>query len=253
LTSKSYAESTSFWNSIISSHIEIELLWISGIINPNVDKIELDLANFEIPARAIETLSKRGCLMRVITIGSVLEALEEVNNYIESKKKLSSLLASGLNESQYLHVRTHTLVGKVEPPLHMFLGQLSQSIRTSTSFTMSSGTQTREYIPYTAVASYLTGQVGRASGSNDQGIKSLGGAEPVKLIDLALTAATVLNPRVSVVINDSLDPPSEVSGHKAKNDVSLKNLESSMDTALRFLRIWGDFHPRSRSVFPQLR
>jgi len=191
--------------------------------------------------------------VRVITIGSVLEALDEVNDYIESKKQLSRFLASEVNEAKFLHVRTHTLVGTVEPPQHMFLGQLSRAIRTSTSFTMSSGTQTREYLPYTAIASYLTEQVSGSAGSNDKGIKSLGGAEPVRLIDMALTAVTFLNPRASVVINDSLDPPSESSGSPAKNDISLKNLDSSIETGLRFLRIWSDLHPGSRSVFPQLR
>lgn len=228
------------------------MVWISGIINPNVPKRHLSRANFEIPAHAIEILSKKGYLDRVVTIGSVLESLGPVNNYISSKLQLSKFLASEIEESKFLHVRTHTLLGEVEPPPHMFLGQLSSAIRESVPFVMSSGHQTREYIPYSSVGAFLFEQVAGVDPTKHVGIKNVGGAHPVKLIDLAEAATAALNPRVSVVTDDALDPRGEASGCRAENEIKLENLADSMGTALRFLRIWRDVHPGSSTVFPQL-
>jgi hypothetical protein len=228
------------------------LVWISGIINPHVSKRHLSRANFEIPAHAIEILSKQGCLERVVTIGSVLESIGPVNNYISSKLQLSKFLSSEIEESKFLHVRTHTLVGEVESPPHMFLGQLSRAIRESAPFVMSSGHQTREYIPYSSVGAFLFEQVAGADPSKHVGIKNVGGAQPVKLIDLAEAATAALNPLVSVVTDNALDPIAEVPGRRAENEIKLDNLADSKEKALRFLRVWRDFHPGSSAVFPQL-
>ena len=53
-------------------------------------------------------------------------------------------MAARSSEGRFLHIRLHTLYGGVVKP-YMFLGQVLQSLRSGTPFSMSSGDQLREY------------------------------------------------------------------------------------------------------------
>jgi hypothetical protein len=117
-----------------------------GVLSKDADMRTLNHVNIEIPKLIAQGII--GTSSRVITYGSIMEkhpGIVSTNPYIASKKYLSEYLIKNVDYLSFLHLRMHTLYGGERIHPHMFLGQLFNSVSTSSKFSMSSGAQLREY------------------------------------------------------------------------------------------------------------
>ena len=118
------------------------IMILSGIMNPDEDKEFIFKINYELPKNIIK--ANEGTNNKIVTFGSVMEDLSpQANNYISSKKKLSSFVEE--SKVDILSLKIHTLYGGGPPNEFMFLGQLLESFKNKNIFEMSSGNQLREY------------------------------------------------------------------------------------------------------------
>ena len=128
--------------------IEPDLIFnAAGEVDPNANYSKLNNLNFNLPKNL--ELYSRSHGIKLITFGTILENLEnlaEANPYLSSKRKYFEYFQKvALGESHSLHVQIHTWYGLDRPHLHMFLGQIFQSLKENEPFKMSAGNQLREY------------------------------------------------------------------------------------------------------------
>jgi nucleoside-diphosphate-sugar epimerase len=165
-----------------------DIIFASGLTDPNASAADLALANVEQPVGVIEgTLDRKQ--FRYLTIGSVLETfsgLTTSNRYLASKEALwarvKGLAADPLLAGRIMHLRGHTFYGGAPAP-HLFLGQMYESLRAGRPFRMSEGRQFREYAHVDDVALSIIALLTRAW--TDQVAIDLSSGEPVRLSDLA--------------------------------------------------------------------
>lgn len=120
----------------------------AGIIDPGKSLLDLETVNFQLPRNLLEATNDLS--IPLYTFGSIMEKDRNCrvsNKYLSSKRKFRSYLDE-LDKSKrnfHLHFLVHTWYGVEKLPEHMFLGQIAKSIIEKKPFTMSSGTQMREY------------------------------------------------------------------------------------------------------------
>lgn len=165
-----------------------DIVFASGLTDPNASATDLALANVEQPVGVIEATIDRK-QFRYLTIGSVLETfsgLTTSNRYLASKKALwarvQGLAADSLLDGRIMHLRGHTFYGGAPAP-HLFLGQMYDSLRAGRPFRMSEGRQFREYAHVDDVALSIIALLARTW--TDQVAIDLSSGEPVRLSDLA--------------------------------------------------------------------
>jgi nucleoside-diphosphate-sugar epimerase len=165
-----------------------DIIFASGLTDPNASAADLALANVEQPVGVIEgTIDRKQ--FRYLTIGSVLETfsgLTTSNRYLASKEALwarvKGLAADPLLAGRIMHLRGHTFYGGAPAP-HLFLGQMYDSLRAGRPFRMSEGRQFREYAHVDDVALSIIALLTRAW--TDQVAIDLSSGEPVRLSELA--------------------------------------------------------------------
>lgn len=120
----------------------------AGIIDPAKSTLDLNRVNFQLPRNLLEATNHLE--IPLYTFGSIMERDETCrvsNNYLYSKRKFKSYIDSlgKAKKGFHLHFLVHTWYGVEKIPEHMFLGQIVKSLIEKKTFSMSSGTQMREY------------------------------------------------------------------------------------------------------------
>ena len=123
------------------------ILNAAGEVDPKANSSKLSNLNFNLP-KNLEVYA-RSCGIKLVTFGTILENLENLavsNPYLASKRQyLEHFQKVVPGKSHSLHVQIHTWYGLNKPHMHMFLGQIFQSLKTNEPFKMSAGNQLREY------------------------------------------------------------------------------------------------------------
>lgn len=116
----------------------------SGLLDPRLPHDSLLAVNYRLPRNVISAALPLG--MRVVTFGTVMEAMHNVGNaYIDSKRRLGEYVNSACGRGAVTHVQIHTLYGSGAPTPSMFLGQIAHALHAGEPFRMTSGRQLREY------------------------------------------------------------------------------------------------------------
>jgi nucleoside-diphosphate-sugar epimerase len=166
----------------------VDVVFASGLTDPNASAPDLALANVEQPVSVIEATLDRN-QFRYLTIGSVLEtrlSLTASNRYLASKAALwahiKRVAVDPRLDGRIMHLRGHTFYGGAPAP-HSFLGQMYDSLRAGRPFRMSEGRQLREYAHVDDVALSIIALLGRPwMGPVDLNLNT---GEPVRLSELA--------------------------------------------------------------------
>jgi nucleoside-diphosphate-sugar epimerase len=122
---------------------EIELHFCFGNTNSTENLDRLMQINCHWPL-----LIARQALMRnfrIVTYGSALEIFGIRNNYFETKRAFAAELGKLESRNRWTNVHLHTLYSDSRPRPHMFLGQIYSALQNSSSFSMTSGKQLREF------------------------------------------------------------------------------------------------------------
>jgi nucleoside-diphosphate-sugar epimerase len=167
---------------------DVDIVFASGLTDPNASATDLALANVEQPIGVIEaTVDWKQ--YRYLSIGSILEtrfSLAQSNRYLASKMALwthiERLAVDSRLNGRIMHLRGHTFYGGAPAP-HLFLGQMYGSLREARAFRMSEGRQLREYAHVDDVAWSIVSLLAR-SWTGPVAI-DLNSGEPVRLSDLA--------------------------------------------------------------------
>lgn len=157
------------------------IIFIACGITNNNEKNDLIDVNFMLPRNIFLAIKNEP--VTVITFGSILETLmPNFNSYSKSKKMLSDFIEN-LEASifSYLHIRLHTLYGGNKIHKHMFLGQILDAINSNSIFSMTAGTQLREYHHINDVMIGLDWLIK----NGHSGIINFNNGKPVQLIHLA--------------------------------------------------------------------
>jgi hypothetical protein len=219
----------------------ILVIWASGLINPLASRSELQFVNYELPSKFLSHLRESVASLEFVSVGSVLESFESVNNYIQSKKSLYYWLQSEFPGNAFVHIRTHTLVNESIPPSHMFLGLLAKSLADGGEFRMSEGLQFRQYIEFRVLVKHI---VGLLSGPmfSESGIQYFGGSKPVQLRTLVEKLSVRHNPKVKLVFDASLNPSQDFYNQNLQPRSMPNNLEDSLSLITRLMPKWIEQH-----------
>jgi nucleoside-diphosphate-sugar epimerase len=166
----------------------VDVVFASGLTDPNASAADLALGNVEQPISVIEATIDRN-QFRYLTIGSVLEtrlSLTESNRYLASKAALwahiKRVAVDPRLDGRIMHLRGHTFYGGAPAP-HLFLGQMYDSLRAGRPFRMSEGRQLREYAHVDDVALSIITLLARTW--TGPIVTDLNSGEPVRLSELA--------------------------------------------------------------------
>lgn len=168
-------------NYIEDSEKDTTILVAAGIMDPKHNHDDLWYTNYYLPIEIIKTLSKTNS--RIITVGTMFECMQpDLNEYVKSKRALSDWIQNFDKSSCAVvnHFRLHTLYGSYRPNKQMFLGQLLNSLEKNSQFTMSTGTQLREYHNLSTVVNIIA----RYQNLGDR-IVEISHGKPLKLIQIA--------------------------------------------------------------------
>lgn len=190
---------TERWTEIqraVASYTGVDILFASGLTDPQAPAEDLMLGNVEIPTRVIDATASDP-RYRYITIGSVLENFAKLaahNRYLASKAALSARIQAFKDDlrlkGRIVHLRLHTLYGGPPAP-HSFLGQIYESLLTQRPFLMSAGRQLREYSYVADVASSIMAL--QARNWQKSMVFDLSTGQPVTLRQLALAVFRAFN------------------------------------------------------------
>ena len=154
----------------------------SGVLNAKESMEIIDRVNYELPWNIIESLE--GLTVKIITFGTILENIRNIDNqYVKSKIKLSDKISEfKSNVTKITHFRLHTLYGYDLPSKFMFLGQIFEALKNKKEFEMTSGYQIREYHHLDDVVASIDVLL-----SNDvEGISEITSGNGIRLRDLGL-------------------------------------------------------------------
>lgn len=127
-------------------HNHIQRVYVAaGILNPSVAEDLHTAVNYLLPRNIILAAEKYG--FGVTTVGTIMERFSQADNaYIRSKRSLGQFVSEQAEQGWPVsHVQVHTLYGTGKPSPFMFLGQMLDALNRNEKFSMSSGTQLREY------------------------------------------------------------------------------------------------------------
>ena len=177
-----------FVNNIKNNDI---LILTKAILNKNLNKAFIYDINYFFPKNIINALDKIKKNLKIFTFGSIHEHSKIINNYLESKRKLTEFITNfNSNYLKIFHFRLHTIYGYGTPIKEMFLGQIYNSIKNDFRFDMSHGNQLRQYHNYHDISKiifHLTSQ-NKLKMFND-----ISGDEYLKLKTIALELFTHFN------------------------------------------------------------
>lgn len=161
-----------------------------GITNPSESVANIRYANVDLPSAIIQ-MAETWPLVKCLTLGTIQEHFPKacmVNSYLKSKLDLGShvqkLSQTRLFQKRLLHLRLHTLYSQ-HPPDHMFLGQMARAIVRHHPFSMSAGTQLREYHHVDDFASTLKALIEPSFHWPTDPFLDISTGKPVRLADLA--------------------------------------------------------------------
>ena len=209
------------WKSIPPS---ATVIWAGANTDLRAPRKELLKINFQLPAEAAIDLVEVSEDVRFVTFGSVFEDHPGTNEYLASKLELAKWL-SDKGQGRFLHIRTHTLVGKVSPPAHMLLGQLIYSIRDGTPFYLGSPNSARQYLDEKDFSEWVISNFHHL-GDTYSGTVQVGGAEKVRLDTLVSSLILQFNPSVDLVIDEKFSWESRGSFTLSEDDFALTNKQS---------------------------
>ena len=212
-----------------------QIFWVGADSDHRKPIDELLRVNYDLPIKFFESLENLDAIEKFVTFGSALEYRHDSNNYLHSKHKLSQWVEAN-PASQLLHIRTHTLVGPKEPPSHMFLGQLLDSIAEGTLFQLGSPSAVRQYIPFSSFATAVVELLESHAGESNA--LQVGGAVPVNLYELArvILDSKQLSHLLEVVPGSSWEASLET--EVGMSDDVVINLPTSLETVVTFLNTW---------------
>lgn len=197
LATQTRAQRGKMWQSIPPS---ATVIWVGANTDFGAPREELMKINFQLPVETANQLMEASEDIRFITFGSVFEKHPGTNEYLASKLELAKWLGER-RHGRFLHIRTHTLVGKVSPPAHMLLGQLTYAIRQSTPFYLGSPHSTRQYLDQKDFSEWVLSNF-HDLGNTYSGSLQVGGAEKVRLHDLVSSLILKFNPSVDLVLDE---------------------------------------------------
>lgn len=177
----------------------------SGLLDPRASAEDLLDVNYRLPRNLVEGAGRLG--IKVVTFGTVMEALIDVGNpYVQSKKRLGNHVAEAIGRNiPALHLQVHTLYGEGEPSPFMFLGQMLAALRSDAAFKMTDGRQLREYHHLADEASAIH----RIAESPALGVMSLSHGHPVTLKALAVAVFEALGKSKLLQIGALPEPQEE--------------------------------------------
>lgn len=217
------------------------VLWLGAILDPSAPSVEIEKVNFTLPLNAAATLARASYSGLFMTLGSALEGLSPNNPYLFWKSQLSREACSdSFKTLDWIHARTHTLVGETTPRPESFLGQLVDALRHSTEFRPHGKTQVRRFQDEEAFTMSLLNSVLLRRPKVRSPI--FGPNESVNLFELASEAASVLSPKMKVIVDPSEAwNNDQTEENLVKNDVQiLGGLE--IEDLISRMRIWrGEF------------
>ena len=180
----------------------------AGIIDPSKSLPDLYKVNFQLPRNLLEATNNQE--IPLYTFGSIMERDQTCrvsNNYLISKRKFKSYVddLDKAKKSFHLHFLVHTWYGVEKLPKHMFLGQIVQSLIERKNFTMSSGTQMREYHHIEDDIKVVLDLVRR----KQYGVKEINHGMPIELRDLATAIFSYFDCMHLLSIDPSIDQDDE--------------------------------------------
>jgi nucleoside-diphosphate-sugar epimerase len=163
-----------------NSHIQ-QVYVTAGILDPAAAEDQHAAVNYLLPRNIILAAEKYD--FAVTTVGTIMESFPQADNaYIRSKRNIGRFVSERAEEGwPVTHAQVHTLYGVGQPSAFMFLGQMLDALIRDEIFSMSAGTQLREYhhvlddveaLLALAVAGY-------------KGCIALSHGDPVRLVSLA--------------------------------------------------------------------
>jgi len=187
------------WLSETESLLAPEIILCTGALtDPKCTRDEFYDVNISLPLR----IANRFSSAKLVTFGTIMELS---NLYIDSKRQLSSEL---LTKVEYFkHYRLHTLYGIGLPKSHMFLGSVYEALKTGHTFTMSSGTQHREYHHYSDIAEYVL-----QSYNTKENYTNCSSGNSVTLLDIVTSVKNDIDPSFDVILDKTLDQTNETFG-----------------------------------------
>jgi nucleoside-diphosphate-sugar epimerase len=159
------------------------ILVTAGLLDPRLPREDLLAVNFELPKNIIEGACNLGA--RVASFGTVMEGLLAAQNpYVHSKTLLGDYVDGVASAScPAVHLRIHTLFGAGEPSPFMFLGQMLDALRRNSPFSMTSGSQLREYHHVQDDARAIRA----ITDSQSHGVLDVSHGQPVSLREIAVS------------------------------------------------------------------
>lgn len=186
---ESIVDDPSLLQSRISHDRPCDVLFASGLTDPNEGPLRLHRANVEFVRNVVN--AAQGLDARFLTFGTIQEHFPQLcatNPYLESKLELGRWMAAQARTQsgtgRYLHLRLHTLYGG-EPKPHMFIGQIVRSLRDRAVFRMSAGDQLREYHHAHDVAQGVRNLLRREWNELPGPMLDMNSGQPLRLADLA--------------------------------------------------------------------
>lgn len=179
-----------------------------GIIDPRIALTQLNKINFNLPCNLLQATNK--LQIPLYTFGSIMERDDTrmvSNNYLASKRNFRRFIDDLDIEQKrsHLHLLVHTWYGVKKLPGHMFLGQIVKSLVDKEIFTMTSGTQMREYHHIKDDMKVVLNLVKQ----QERGIIEINHGSPVELRKLATAIYKYFNSMQLLNINSHISPEDE--------------------------------------------
>ena len=212
---------TAFFSGISGSDAETKIYIPAGVLDPLADPSELDRVNAQIPINVIK--DTRDLNVRIVTFGTILEAVEEIeNHYVNSKRRLANYVDEIAKCGEHVHhLRIHTVYGgDAFPAPFMFLGHILKALNQQSTFQMTSGRQLREYhhIDDDVIA------INTIANSAAIGIREISHGNPIELRELATTIFSRFKQSSRLQIGAISDPKSEIRGRRFQAPLEFSNV-----------------------------
>lgn len=145
LSPKDFAVSLKKTNTVEEIHSSTVIVNCVGVTDPSANYETLIKWNYDFCLKLYDLSKILGT--QYLSFGSMSEDFLDsklINRYTQSKCKLTAKVVD-INDSEWLHLRLHTLYGNGFPPKHMLLGQLYFALKSGEPMSMTKGKQIREH------------------------------------------------------------------------------------------------------------
>jgi nucleoside-diphosphate-sugar epimerase len=160
-----------------------DVMLFAAVTDNSIDPDLMNRVNVDLPVGIMDAVAPSG--LPVTTFGSVLERQSaESSAYLTSKLRLAREVEKRRRDGERVtHVRFHTMYGAGRPSPHMFLGQALAALESGSSFSMSAGTQARQY----QHVDDLIAAIDCVLAEDDKSIYEISSAETNTLREIALS------------------------------------------------------------------